>query len=106
VAEARHIAIEAKGKFSIEGSITLSKESLGGSLDLGATPEYLEWLPNAREIFSREREGYLWTTVHLSGTLENPQQDLSPRVFAAMKESPGAWFSAALRALGAWLRGE
>ncbi|HEX4666374.1 MAG TPA: hypothetical protein VH207_07225 [Chthoniobacterales bacterium] len=106
VAAARHIAIEAKGKFRIEGSVTLHKDSLGGSLDLGATPEYLEWLPDARGIFSREHDGYLWTTVHLSGTLENPQQDLSPRVFAAMKESPGAWFSAALRALGAWLRGE
>jgi hypothetical protein len=40
--------------------------------------------------------------VHLSGTLESPQQDLSPRLVNALKDSPGALLGAAFRALDAW----
>jgi hypothetical protein len=42
--------------------------------------------------------------VHLSGTLENPKQDLSPRLLAAIKESPGALIQFALKSLSAWLQ--
>lgn len=103
--EVKDIAIESEGKFRIEGSVTLRKDSLGGTLQLGAKREYLEWLPKPEEVFPREHGGYLWTNVHLSGTLDEPKQDLSPRVLSALKESPGAFFGAIFRALGAWLKG-
>ena len=101
----KNIAIEDKGKFRIEGAVSISEESLGGAIQLGLGREYLEWMPNPEEVFPRARDGYLWTTVNLSGTLDQPQQDLSPRLIEAMKESPGAFLGAAFRALGAWLRG-
>jgi hypothetical protein len=44
--------------------------------------------------------------VHLSGTLQSPQQDLSPRLVSALKDSPGALIGAAFRALDAWLHGK
>jgi hypothetical protein len=104
--EFKDIAIEQHGKFRIEGTLSFSRRSLGGALDLGVAPEYLDWLPNPEEIFSVRRGGYLSTTVHLSGTLDAPKQDLSPRLLGALKESPGALFSAALRELSAWLQGQ
>ena len=58
------------------------------------------------EVFIRQRRGYLWTTVHLSVTLDAPQQDLSPRIMKVFKESPTAYLGLLFRALGARLLGE
>jgi len=102
----KKIEIEEKGKFRIEGAVSFSQDSLGGTIQLGVGREYLAWLPQPEEVFPREAGAYLWTTVHLSGTLDHPEQDLSPRLLEAVKEPPGAFLGAALRAFGAWLRGQ
>ncbi len=103
--EVKNIAIESEGKFRVEGAVKLGRNSLGGALQLGVAPDYLDWLPKAEEVFTRKRDGYLWTTVHLSGTLDHPEQDLSSRILDALKETPGSFFGAAFRALGSWLKG-
>ncbi|MFN2623287.1 MAG: hypothetical protein ABR611_10615 [Chthoniobacterales bacterium] len=102
--EIKNIAIEDKGKFRIEGSISIREKSLGGAVRLGLAREYLEWLPHAEEVFSTEKDGYLWTTVHLSGTTEQPEQDLSPRIIESLKESPGAFLQLVIRQFGDWLK--
>ena len=102
--EIKNVAVEEKRKFRIEGAISVEHRSLGGSIRLGVTREYLDWLPHPEEIFMREHGGYLWTTVHLSGTVEEPKQDLSPRIVALFQESPGAYLGLLLRELGAWLK--
>ena len=102
--ELSDIAIEQTDKFRIEGMVSFSEKSLGGTLEIGVSPEYLSWLPHPEEVFPRKSGRYFWTTVHLSGTLESPQQDLSPRLIQALTESPGAFLGAAFRAIGAWMR--
>ena len=102
--EVKNIALEEKGKFRIEGAISINRGSLGGAIALGVTREYLDWLPKPEEIFARERGGYLWTTVHLSGTIEEPKQDLSSRIVDLFEESPGAYLGLLLRELEAWLK--
>jgi hypothetical protein len=102
--EIKNIAIEDKGKFRIEGSVSIREKSLGGAIQLGLAREYLDWLPNAREVFPSEKAGYLWTTVHLSGTIDKPEQDISPRIIDALKESPGAFLGVVFRQFGDWLR--
>ena len=101
----KDIAIEEKGKFRIEGAISIDRRSLGGAVRLGLTRQYLDWLPNREEVFNLERSGYLWTTVHLSGTIEEPKQDLSPRIIELFKESPGAYLGLLFRQFEAWLKG-
>lgn len=101
--EIKKIAIEDEGKFRIEGKISLRDKSLGGAIQLGVVPEYLEWLPHAEEIFTSTHGGYLWTTVHLSGTPDQPGQDLSPRILDALKESPGAFLGVIFRQVGEWI---
>ena len=98
------IAIEEKGKLRIEGAISIDHRSLGGSIQLGLARQYLDWLPNPEEVFNRQRSGYLWTTVHLSGTIDEPKQDLSPRIIELFKESPGAYLSLLFRQFEAWLK--
>lgn len=102
--EIKNVAIEDKGKFRIEGALSIREKSLGGAIQLGLSREYLEWLPHAEEVFPKEKAGYLWTTVHLSGTIDNPGQDLSPRIIDALKESPGAFLGLVFRQFGQWLK--
>ena len=102
-AQIKNIALEDKGKLRIEGEITIRQKSLGGALELGLARRYLDWLPKADEIFAREHDGYLWTTVHLSGTIDAPEQDLSPRITEVIKESPGAALGLLFRQLREWL---
>lgn len=101
----KKLVLEDKGKFRVEGAVSFGQQSLGGTIQLGLGREYLAWMPHPEEVFPRAEGDYLWTTVHLSGTLDQPEQDLSPRLVEALKESPGAFLGAAFRAFGAWLRG-
>ena len=98
----KQIEIEAEGAFYIRGTVLVDKGSLSGSVQFGATRKYLEWLPRAEEIFARERNGYLWTTVNLAGSLQKPQEDLSPRVAQLLKKSPGAAIGIFIRRMGEW----
>ena len=43
--EIKNIAVEDKGKFRIEGLVSVREKSLGGAIQLGVAREYLEWLP-------------------------------------------------------------
>jgi hypothetical protein len=102
--ELKNIAFEDKGKLRIEGAISLQQSALSGALRLGVAREYLVWLPRPDEIFPHEEGGYLWTTIHLSGTLQEPKQDLSPRIAEELKESPEAALGIFFRAVGDWFR--
>ena len=98
------IIIEEEGKFRIDGEIFIKHRNLRGTVRLGLTREYLNWLPNPEEVFSRRSSGYLWTDVHLSGTIDEPRQDLSQRIIELFKESPGAYLSLLFRPFGNWLK--
>jgi hypothetical protein len=102
--EMKDITIEEKGKFRIEGDISIKRRVLRGTIRLGLTREYLDWLPNPEEVFSRRSSGYLWTDVHLSGTIDEPRQDLSKRIIELFKESPGAYLGLLFRQFGDWLK--
>jgi hypothetical protein len=99
-----NIAIEERGKFRIEGEMSIEQRRLRGTIRLGLTREYLDWLPNPEEVFSRKQDGYLWTSVHLSGTIDDPGQDLSPRIIELFKQSPGAYLRLLFRQLEGWLK--
>ena len=96
--------MEEKGKFRIEGEISVKRPVLRGTITLGLTREYLAWLPNPEEVFNRRSSGYLWTDVHVSGTIDEPRQDLSQRIIELFKESPGAYLSLMFRQFGGWLK--
>lgn len=98
------IVIEEQGKFRIGGEISIKRRLLGGTLRLGLTRGYLDWLPNPEEVFSRRSSGYLWTEVRLSGTIDEPKQDLSQRIVELFKESPGAYLGLLFRQFGDWLK--
>jgi hypothetical protein len=99
-----NIAIEEKGKFRIEGEMSIEQRRLRGTIKLGLTRQYLDWLPNPEEVFSRKQSGYLWTNVRLFGTIDDPGQDLSPRIIELFKQSPGAYLRLLFRQFEGWLK--
>jgi hypothetical protein len=102
--EITEIAFEEKGKFRIEGTISLDRRSLRGTIKIGLARQSLDWLPNPEEVFTHKRSGYLWTVVHLSGTIDEPKQDLSPRIIELFKESPSAYLGLLFRQFETWLK--
>ena len=100
----KDIIIAEEGKFRIEGEISIERRRLRGTIRLGLTREYLDWLPNPEEVFDQRESGYLWTNVHLSGTIDEPGQDLSPRIIELFKQSPGAYLGLLFRQFEGWLK--
>lgn len=102
--EITDLAIEARGAFRITGSLEIDRQKLNGTLEFGTTAENLEWLPKARDtLFTRQEGGYFWTKVRISGTLQDPQNDLTPRLAAVLRKSPGAATGLLFRQFGEWL---
>jgi hypothetical protein len=99
-----NIAIEEKGKFRLEGEISIEQRRLRGTIKLGLAREYLDWLPNPEEVFNRKQNGYLWTNVRLFGTIDDPGQDLSPRIIELFKQSPGAYLKLLFHQFEDWLK--
>jgi hypothetical protein len=82
----------------------IDQRRLRGTNRLGLSREYLDWLPNPEEVFNRKQGGYLWTNVRLFGTLDDPEQDLSPRIIELFKQSPGAYLGLLFRQFEGWLK--
>ncbi len=102
--EVYSLDLTGEEKVSIRGSIVVNKNALSGEIDLGLAPTYLDWLPRAKEeIFTRQKDGLIWTKVKLSGTLKDPVDDLTPRLAEALKKDPAAATGLFLRGVGEWL---
>ncbi len=76
--------LEARGLVRVEGRFTVRDKVINGTFQIGTTAAILEKFPGAREqVFTRQRDGYFWTAVKISGPLDHPQDDLKPRLVAA-----------------------
>ena len=75
---------ESSGLIRVEGGFVVQNSLIDGTFQVGITPSSLQWLPGSQEkVFNVSHDGYLWTTVRLTGPLNNPKEDLSPRLVAA-----------------------
>jgi len=83
-----NLVAESTGLLRLEGACTIAEGGrLDGSLRVGVTPQTLQWLPGSRErVFTVAHHGYLWTDVRIGGSLQNPQEDLSSRLAAAVRD--------------------
>lgn len=75
---------ESDGLIRMEGDFTVIKGILDGAFRVGVTPSSLQWLPGAQaKVFTESRGGYLWAPMRLSGPVNKPTDDLTPRLAAA-----------------------
>jgi hypothetical protein len=84
----KNFVAESTGLLRVEGECKIGEGgALRGEFLVGVTSQTLQWLPGSRErVFTESRNGYLWTKVKVSGTIEKPREDLSNRLAQAMGE--------------------
>lgn len=83
----RKLRVEARGVLCATGSFIYEKEEIDGTFELGVAPAIVAKFPGAKEeVFTRAEDGYLWTTVKISGPLARPRDDLKPRLLKALEK--------------------
>ncbi len=81
-------AVSPKG-IALHGAGTYAPDLLAARLQLGVARANRPWLLAFMPvIFRAEQSGYLWTTVNISGTPQQPVEDLSARLAAAVAVVP------------------
>jgi hypothetical protein len=86
--EVRNMVVEAEGLIRVEGNYTVIDGRIDGAFQVGLTPATLQWIPGSEgAIFANSHGGYLWTGMRLTGNVQHPVDDLTPRLIAAAANS-------------------
>jgi hypothetical protein len=79
----RRIVLACDGLVRLEGECTVRGRILDGNFQLGIAPGTLSRIPGAEnQIFQPGPHGLLWAPLKLTGTLDDPKEDLSERLVA------------------------
>ncbi|MCX8497336.1 MAG: hypothetical protein ORN51_14235 [Akkermansiaceae bacterium] len=78
------LVIASEGLVRLEGWIQIRGNQLDGSFRLGLAPGTLATIPGAEsEVFVPGERGLLWTSLRITGTMDDPKEDLTDRLVAA-----------------------
>lgn len=81
------IVLASEGLVRVLGRLVIENGSLDGRFRVGIMPGVLAHIPGAEtKVFERGEKGLLWAPLHITGTIENPKEDLSGRMIAAAGE--------------------
>ncbi len=85
-----NVTIGSEGLARMEGKIRFLNNNLNrscaldGDFRVGLAPGTLATIPGAEEdVFVQGERGLMWAPMHISGTLDNPEEDLSGRLMSA-----------------------
>ena len=71
----------------VEGSGSIGPDHVDADLAVGLSPKILGWIPGAEEkVFTDQKDGLHWTEVRISGTPEQPKEDLTKRLVSAFRD--------------------
>jgi len=78
------LVLSSEGLVRLEGNVTLRGEQVDGIFRLGLAPGTLSTIPGAETtVFLPGERGLLWAPLRITGTLDDPKEDLSDRLVAA-----------------------
>jgi len=79
------IRVGSEGLMRVEGQLRVDPEkNLDGRFRVGLTPGTLASIPGAEtKVFLPGERGLLWTPLRITGTVDDPEEDLSSRLIAA-----------------------
>ena len=91
--EFSHLVAKYQDQAKIEGNGTIDSGQINARFSIGLSTAILKWLPGVQQkVFTEQRDGLYWAPVQLTGTPQNPKEDLSKRVASALQESIGKEF--------------
>jgi len=80
----RNIRLGSEALLQLDGSLDIRDGNLDGRFLLGIAPGVLSSIPGAEtDVFLPGERGLLWTPLHITGTLDNPEEDLTDRLIDA-----------------------
>jgi len=81
----RNVRIASEGLVRLEGGLRVDREKrLDGRFRLGLVPGVLARIPGAETlVFTPGERGLLWTSLHVTGTVDDPEEDLTGRLIEA-----------------------
>ncbi|MGC4014091.1 MAG: hypothetical protein QM755_06160 [Luteolibacter sp.] len=78
------IVLASEGLVRLEGNLKIRGKAIDGQFMLGLTPGTLTSIPGAETVvFQPGPNGLLWAPLRITGTLDDPKEDLSDRLIAA-----------------------
>ena len=79
-----NLLLASEGLMRLEGGMIIRGKNMDGLFRLGLAPGTLARIPGAEtDVFAPGEHGLLWTTLRITGTLDDPKEDLSDRLIAA-----------------------
>ncbi len=74
----------SEGLIRLEGNMLIKGQALDGRFRLGIVPGVLSNIPGAEtHVFRPGEMGLLWTDIHITGTVDDPEEDLTVRLIEA-----------------------
>jgi hypothetical protein len=74
----------SEGLIRLEGNMSVNGQALDGRFRLGIVPGVLSNIPGAEtHVFQPGALGLLWTDLHVTGTIDDPKEDLTERLIEA-----------------------
>lgn len=78
------LVLTSDGLMRLEGRLVIRGQELDGIFRLGLVPNAIAAIPGAESgVFTAGDHGLMWTPLRISGTLANPEEDLTARLIAA-----------------------
>ena len=76
-----NLVLSSKNLVRLEGNLSIRGRDLDGRFRLGLAPGTLAAIPGAEtEVFKADGSGLEWAPLRITGTLDDPQEDLSGRL--------------------------
>jgi len=104
--EINNLILQSDGLTRLEGTFVFEdRQIIKGQFLLGVTPGTLRWIPGAEQkVFTNSRNGFLWAPLEITGTLDEPRENLSARLAGAaidtlVKDAPRQAVDAAKKLL-------
>lgn len=78
------LVMGSEGLIRIEGDIAIKGKQIDGTFQLGLVPGTLANIPGAEtHVFKPGSHGLLWAPLRITGTVDNPKEDLTDRLIDA-----------------------
>ncbi len=80
----RNMVFASEGLIRLEGNFNIRDEKIDGTFRLGLAQGTLATIPGAEtHVFITGERGLLWAPLRITGTLNDPKEDLTDRLLAA-----------------------
>jgi hypothetical protein len=88
--EFSNLIAKYQDQVKIEGKGTIDSGQINATFSIGLSTGILNLLPGVQQkVFTEQRDGLYWAPMQVTGTPQNPKEDLSKRISSALQESIG-----------------